>query len=842
MSDNIYNFREVENKWKDYFFSYSLSNDEIKNNRNSKKYILEMLPYPSGKLHMGHVRNYTIGDVIARFYDMSGYSVIHPMGWDSFGLPAENAAIKSKSHPKIWTESNIDDMKNQFKDLGYMYDWEREISTCSREYYGEEQKIFLDMFKNGLVYRKKSFVNWDPIEKTVLANEQVVNGRGWRSGAIVEKKMLEQWSIKITKYADELLKGLEDLKGNWPENVLKMQENWIGKSEGANIDFEILDFEGDRKIKIFTTRPDTLFGISFIAISPDHELSIELSKNNNEIKEFLEDCKKNGVSEEILEKMEKKGCFTGLYVKNPLDHSKKVPVYIANFVLIDYGTGAVFGCPAHDERDFEFARKYDLPIRRVIESCDNNNNDNDLPYIGDGCHINSGFLDGLNIEDAKKKMIEYLEENGIGEGKTTFRLRDWLVSRQRYWGCPIPVIHCPKCGVVPVDMKDLPVYLPDDIEFDGSGNPLEKHPTWKYVKCPCCGGDAIRDTDTLDTFFESSWYFLRYLNPRIESPIDREISEISMPVDLYIGGVEHAVLHLLYARFFTLALRDMGYVNITHPFKKLLTQGMVCHKSYKNKDGEWLYPDEVEKDNNGNFIDRNGDIVVEGPSEKMSKSKKNLISPQKIIDSHGVDAVRLFIVSDTPPEKDFDWNTDALDGSWRFLNKIWKTFNKILPIIKSDHDGNDDLLKTTHVYIKKIGDSLESISLNKSVAFIREFFNEIERNLSSSSSKTLRFAFENFIRLLSPITPFICHEMWSILGHDNKDLIWPEFDENLASIDNVTIAVQVRGKLRATFEIQKDSDEGILEERAREILRDTIDLSTIKKTIVVKNRIVNFVV
>lgn len=833
MADSIYNFKKIQDRWNKFFVKYKVDNNKI----NNKKYVLEMLPYPSGKLHMGHVRNYVIGDIMARFYDMRGFDVIHPMGWDSFGLPAENAAIKSGIHPKIWTETNIKDMRSEIRGLGCIYDWPREISTCSENYCAKEQKIFIDMYKCGLVQRKKSYVNWDPVEQSVLANEQVISGCGWRSGAPVEKKLLEQWSVKITKYAEELLEGLNDLKGNWPENVLKMQENWIGKSEGALVGFNIAGSCGS--IQVFTTRPDTLFGASFIAVSPDHELASKLAEKDGKLKQFIDECKRIATDTESIEKAEKRGRFTGLYVEHPLVAGEILPVYIANFVLTDYGTGAVFGCPAHDERDFEFAKKYNLPIKKVIEPSDNGQ----LPFTGDGSHINSKFLNGLNVRDAKKTMIEYLEKNGLGKRQIIYKLRDWIVSRQRYWGCPIPFVHCEECGVVPVSESDLPVLLPNDVTFDGNGNPLEKHPTWKYTKCPVCGKDAIRDTDTLDTFFESSWYFFRYLDPNCENPVNKKITDELMPVDLYIGGIEHAVLHLLYARFFTLALKDMGYVSITHPFKKLLTQGMVCHKSYKNEAGEWLYPEEIEEDMNGNLVDHNGNKVIEGPSEKMSKSKKNLINPGKIIESHGVDAVRLFIISDTPPEKDFDWNTDALDGAWRFLNKIWKIFNKILPIINENRDGNSTLIKTTHFYLDKITYCLENIMLNKAAAFAREFFNKIEKNISTESGASLRFAFLSFIKAMHPITPFISQEILSRIttnasSNELNGYKWPEIDAKLASADEVTIAVQINGKLKSTFSVLKDTDEKTLEKLAIDNVNPD---KPVRKVIVVKNRIVNIV-
>ncbi|MDR2598334.1 MAG: leucine--tRNA ligase, partial [Holosporales bacterium] len=750
--------------------------------------------------------------------------------------PAENAAMQSGGHPKTWTEANIESMKEQMKAFGYLYDWAREISTCSREYYAMEQKIFLDLLKMGLIYRKKSYVNWDPVDQTVLANEQVIDGLGWRSGAPVEKKVLEQWSVRITAYAEELLSGLKELEGKWPDKVLKMQENWIGRSEGAIINFKIAG--SDRVIPVFTTRPDTLFGASFIAISPDHEIAIDLSKDDPEIAKFIDNCKKGATTEEAIAKAEKKGWRTPLSAECFLVDGRKLPVYIANFVLMDYGTGAIFGCPAHDERDFEFAKKYNLPILRVIAS----KAEEELPYSGDGVLINSSFLDGLNVREAKIQMIKHIERIGVGKGKVTYRLRDWLVSRQRYWGCPIPIVHCPSCGIVPAE---IPVFLPDDVEIGTGGNPLEKHPTWRFVKCPICGKEAVRDTDTLDTFFESSWYFLRYLCPDYDDPIDKSIADAAMPVDICVGGVEHAVLHLLYARFFMMALRDMGYISSNIPFSKLLAQGMVCHKSYKNSAGEWVYPDEVSRDNGGKLVDKTGKEVAEYSIEKMSKSKKNIVNPQIIIDSHGVDAARLFIISDTPPEKDFDWNTDALDGSWRFLNKVWKTFNLIFGETAGQLDGSDSLLKTTHIYLKKISEAYDSVSLNKAVAFIRELFNEIEAGLKTETSESLKFAFKSFIKALSPITPHICHEMWKIIG-ETSDLLqetaWPEIDEKLATVSNVTIAIQVNGRLRKTFDVNKDTDETVLEAMAIELVGDSIQKPLIKKIITIRNRVVNIVI
>ncbi len=831
MADNVYNFKLAEEKWHSIFKNYSLSNDELLKNSSKKYYVLSMLPYPSGNLHMGHIRNYTIGDVIARIKHMQGYKVVHPMGWDSFGMPAENAAIKSGVNPKSWTEKNILEMTRQLKSMGYMYDWHRTISAHSEEYYTQEQKLFLEFFKMGLAYRKQSYVNWDPVDCTVLANEQVIDGKGWRSGAHVEKKLLEQWSIKITQYAEELLNGLKELKNYWPDKVLKMQENWIGKSQGAIVHFKVTN--SNEVIEVYTTRPDTLFGASFIAISPDHPISQRLAKGNESVAEFVTECKKSGTTEEELERTEKKGFNTGLTVEHPLINGKTLPVYIANFVLIDYGTGAIFACPAHDERDYTFAKKYNLPIIPVIK------NDGNLPYTGDGIHINSGFLNGLNVDDAKAKIINYLEKNKLGVRKISYRLRDWIVSRQRYWGCPIPIVHCRNCGLVPAE---LPVLLPNDIDFkDLKGNPLEQHPTWKYTKCPKCGTDALRDTDTLDTFFESSWYYLRYLDAHNSDPINKEIADIALPVDICIGGVEHAVLHLLYARFFMLALRDAGHTSQHIPFKNLLCQGMVLHKLYKNEKGDYVFPDDVEKNENGKLFDKSGLVVTEYPAEKMSKSKKNVISPEEIMNVYGVDALRLFILSDTPPEKDFDWNTEALEGAWRFLNRVWKVFN----LIENANGGTDNsLMKTTHMYLKKITESYDSIALNKAIALSRELFNKIEDNIEKSDKDSLLFAFETFIKVFSPVTPFICQEIWDLLhpGEIMQNVEWVDYDKELATVDCVTIAVQVNGKLRKTFNTKKGTDKSELEKVALEVISNLVDQRVIKKIISVPDRIVNIVI
>ncbi len=835
MSENIYNFKLAQSRWAKDLGNYSVSNDRLLQNVSKKYYVLSMLPYPSGNLHMGHIRNYTIGDVVARVKRMQGYTVIQPMGFDSFGMPAENAAIKSGVNPRAWTEKNIQDMTNQLQAMGYAYDWNRAVSTHSTEYYAQEQKIFLKFFEMGLAYRKQSYVNWDSVDCTVLANEQVIDGKGWRSGAKVEKKLLEQWSIKITQYAEELLDGLNELKGHWPEKVLKMQENWIGKSQGAIIYFKVSGTAD--VIEVYSTRPDTLFGASFVAISPDHPIAQRLAKENSEISEFIAECKQHGTTEAELEKGEKKGFNTGIKVEHPVIPGKTLPVYIANFVLMDYGTGAVFACPAHDERDYEFAKKYNLPIIPVIE------HNGEFPYTEDGLHINSEFLNGLNVADAKAEIIDYLEEHKLGRRKITYRLRDWLVSRQRYWGCPIPIIHCDNCGLVPAK---LPVLLPEDINFkDLRCNPLEKHPTWKYTKCPKCGQDALRDTDTLDTFFESSWYFLRYLDVHNSEPVNQEVVDAVLPVDICIGGVEHAVLHLLYARFFMLALRDAGYITKSIPFENLLCQGMVCHKSYKNENGDWVLPNDVERDADGQLVDNNGLKVTEYPSEKMSKSKKNVISPEEIITTYGVDALRLFILSDTPPEKDFDWNTSALEGSWRFLNRIWKVFNQIQKKVQENNiNGDTSLNKITHMYLKRITEEYKTISLNKAIALARELFNKIDDNINTSEIKALMFAFETFLKVFSPVTPFLCQEVWDILhpGKFIQDEEWSKYDEKLTSRSEVTMAIQVNGKLRGTISVPRNTENLELEQLAIEVIKNKITQNTIQKIIVVPNKVVNIVI
>ncbi len=833
-----YPFRSIEAKWQKYWQdnnSYKVTDT----GPEPKCYVLEMLPYPSGRLHMGHVRNYAIGDAIARFKTALGFRVLHPMGWDAFGLPAENAAMQNKTHPKTWTIQNIADMRKQLDRLGFSYDWDREVATCHPDYYGHEQKLFLDFYNKGLIYRKESWVNWDPVENTVLANEQVVNGKGWRSGATVEKRKLNQWSVKITAYAQELLDDLKKIENTWPEKVVKMQENWIGRSEGTLIHFQIAD-QGET-IEIFTTCPETLYGAAFCAIAPTHPVSERVAKNNPALAAFIEECQKMATTEEAISTAEKKGFNTGLFVSHPFDATIQIPVYVANFVLMEYGTGAIFGCPGHDERDHEFATKYNLPIKQVVETTEK------LPYMGEGKLINSYFLDGLDRHQGFERAVQELEKLKKGERRISYRLRDWSVSRQRFWGCPIPFIHCDSCGTVPVPDDQLPVILPDDVTFEKPGNPLDHHPTWKHVDCPKCGKSALRETDTLDTFFESSWYFLRYCCPHSDEPIDKKVCNEWMPVDWYVGGVEHAVLHLLYSRFFTKVLRDLDYLNFDEPFTNLLTQGMVCHETYQDDKGQWLYPHEVEKDGKGNLvhIETNAPVST-GRSEKMSKSKKNSVDPQQIIDTYGADVARLFVLSDTPPDRDFDWNTEALDGSWRYVNRIWRIVDETLPFLEKNENTDESLKKKAHQYLEKLNDAYERNAFNKALAFSRELARLIEENTKSSSKAALKEALTILIKTLAPITPHLCHELWDKLypGQILLKQKWPEIDKALAAVDEITIAVQVNGKLRGSFMTAPNTPQQVIEEKALSLphVITILEGQKPKRVIVIPNRIVNVVI
>lgn len=820
-------------------------------------YVLEMFPYPSGHIHMGHLRNYTIGDVTARVKRSQGYDVLHPMGWDAFGLPAENAAIKHGIHPASWTYDNIAHMREQLQSIGLSYDWTREFATCDPEYYQHEQRMFLEFVKHGIAYRKEATVNWDPVDQTVLANEQVIDGRGWRSGALVERKKLHQWFLRITDFADDLLEGLDQLSG-WPDRVKLMQEKWIGKSHGAYIHFTI---QGrSEKLQVFSTRPDTLFGASFCAIAPDHPLSQELSKNNEALQAFIQKCNQLGVSAEAIETAEKEGFDTGLKVEHPFIEGHTLPIYVANFVLMDYGTGAVFGCPAHDQRDLDFARKYKLPVIPVVIPEGQSAVDvvtEEEAYTGDGILAQSDFLDGLSVEAAKEAAGEKLKSLHAGEPAITYRLRDWGISRQRYWGCPIPVIHCDDCGIIPVPEQSLPVKLPEDVDFSKpiNGNPLEHHPTWKHVDCPSCGKAAVRETDTFDTFFESSWYFARYCSPYADNGIDKTLADRWLPVDHYIGGIEHAVLHLLYSRFFTRALQRCGYFNVTEPFKGLLTQGMVCHKTYQDPKGNWLYPEETEvKD--GNTVMKNGGApVTVGPSIKMSKSKHNTVDPSGIIKQYGADTARLFMLSDSPPERDLEWSDAAVEGSHKYLQRIWKLASQSQKSL-AQYDAAllekaaGDVLETrklAHKTIDLVTQDVEAFRFNKAVARIRELTNHLEKlhAVDEASHAVFQEGFEIALRLLNPMVPHITEELWQQLGYTELlcDVAWPTAIKELLVDDTVTIAVQVNGKLRATVDCQKDAEESIVREAALalEKVRAAIDNKQVRKVIVVPNRIVNVV-
>ncbi len=834
------NFAEIDQKWQKKWNELGCFQGEIDHSK-PKYYVLEMFPYPSGKIHVGHLRNYSMGDVIARFYRANGYNVLYPMGWDAFGLPAENAAIQNKVHPSDWTFSNIASMRDQIKSIGCSYDWRREIATCSPEYYKHEQEFFIKLLKSNLAYQKESVVNWDPVDNTVLANEQVVDGRGWRSGALIEKKKLKQWFLRITNYAGELLDDIQSLKG-WPESVRIMQENWIGKSLGANVQFKI-EADGSN-IEIFTTRPDTLFGASFIAVAYDHDIVSSII-HREEIKKFVEICSHMSTAQADIERAEKLGVHTGLYALHPFDPTKKLPIYIANFILKEYGTGAIFGCPGHDERDHEFAVKYDLPIIQVVDNEEEKIDVQKAPFIGEGKVINSEFLNGLSSSDAKKAAIKKLEEMGLGRSKVNFRLKDWGISRQRYWGCPIPVVYCRKCGVLPVKESDLPIELPYDVDFTGSGNPLDSHPTWKHTNCTSCSGEAERETDTFDTFFESSWYFARYCNNQHEAMVDKTAADYWLPVDQYIGGIEHAVLHLLYSRFFTKAMNDQNIISVREPFRNLLTQGMVLHATYKDSEGQWVYPNEINKSGDKLIHKDSGLVVTQGKVEKMSKSKKNVVDLDSILQNAGADTIRLFILSDSPPERDLEWSESGVDGCSKFLVKLMQLAEKIRNT-NFDKSADENLLHKTHLTIKLVTADIKNFHFNKAIARIRELYNYVSVLSDSSNSGTIPFAFEVIIRLLNPFTPHITEEIWQILGKQNILAIqtWPEFDENLTIANNVTIAVQINGKLRATIEAALNCAKDELEKTA--ILHPDVikhlNSSQIKKVIIVPNKIVNFVI
>ena len=832
-----YNFQKIEKKWREKKFAVSVENKES----NKKYYCLEMFPYPSGKIHMGHVRNYTIGDVIARYKYLNGYNVLHPMGWDSFGLPAENASKLNNLHPQEWTNQNISTMKKQLKLLGLSIDWDREISTCDKEYYKHQQSLFIDFYNNGLVSKKETYVNWDPVEKTVLANEQVINGKGWRSNAIVQRKKLSQWFFNITKFSNELLNDLEKLKG-WPEKVKLMQKNWIGKSYGCEINFEMS--ESSDKIKVFTTRPDTIFGASFIALSVDHSLSKNFKDNKDFIK-FKEDCNKTGTTEEALANAEKRGLKTNLFVKHPLIKDKILPIYFANFVLMDYGSGAIFGCPAHDQRDFDFAKKYNLEIIEVVSEGSKGKKLEEA-YTGNGKLINSSFLNGLNIEQAKEKIINEIEKKNLGTKKTLYRLKDWGISRQRYWGCPIPILYLEDGTIVPVEKDELPVTLPKDVDLNAKGNPLNSHPSWKQTVHKSSGKKAIRETDTLDTFVDSSWYFLRFCAPKNEnSPLDEKQINHWMPVDQYIGGIEHAILHLLYSRFFTKGVNLCNKnLNLSEPFKNLFTQGMVCHKSFKDEKGNWLYPDEVEKIDTKTFVKKSDKTrVIVGPPESMSKSKKNTIDPEDMINLYGADAVRWFILSDSPPEKDVQWSNVGVSSSNKFLQKIWNLNISIFNRKKNDMNKNDEekFIKETDNYVSKIDIAINNFRFNVAIAHFYELYNYFRDKIDSKiGNKVLKESVIKFMKLMIPFTPHLAYECLELLKCDTFNK-WPDVNKNLQL--EVKFAVQINGKTRDIIAIKKDT----LENEINDIIKDNFKIKKyfenkkVIKTIFVKNKIINYI-
>jgi leucyl-tRNA synthetase len=857
-----YNPKETEPKWRAAWDAADAFAAGGGDDARPRYYVLEMFPYPSGRIHMGHVRNYALGDVVARYKRARGFNVLHPMGWDAFGMPAENAAMERGIHPKGWTYDNIANMRAELKRLGLSIDWSREFATCDPAYYGQQQRWFLMLWKRGLVYRKEGVVNWDPVDNTVLANEQVIDGRGWRSGAIVEKRKLTQWFLRITDYADELIEGLRTLD-RWPDKVRLMQENWIGRSKGLRLRFQ---FDGAAPagfaagLEVYTTRPDTLFGASFVAVAPDHPLAEQVAAANPEAAAFIALCRQGGASQADIETAEKLGFNTGLSVRHPFDPDLKLGVWIANFVLMDYGTGAIFGCPAHDQRDLDFASKYQLPVRPVV-----------LPpgadpltfaveaeaYTGAGKLFRSQFLDGLDVETAKAEAVSRIEAQGQGQGATVYRLRDWGVSRQRYWGCPIPVIHCAACGPQPVPDDQLPVILPEDVTFDRPGNPLLRHPTWRHVACPSCGGPAERETDTLDTFVDSAWYFARFTDPKAATPINKAAADAWLPVDQYVGGIEHAVLHLLYARFVTRALRDEGLLSVSEPFAGLFTQGMVTHETYRAGDGDggWLSPAEVEQ-RAGQWvrIDTGAPVTV-GGIEKMSKSKKNTVAPEDIFDQYGVDAARLFVMSDSPPERDVQWTIGGVEGAWRFVHRVWTEFDSQPEGAPSASAGADDangaktLRQATHRLIKSVTDSIEGFRFNSGIARLYQFLNVLKAFPAESAGAGVLAArteaLSALARLIAPFTPHLAEEAWTRNGGTGLAVQapWPEYDPALAAEEEVVLPVQINGKRRAEIRAPAGASAAEVEKIAlddEEVTRRLEGLS-VRKVIVVQGRIVNIV-
>lgn len=862
-----YPFTDTELKWRNYWHktkAFLVNNATIKNSKDCY-YVLEMFPYPSGKIHVGHVRVYTIGDVVARYQRSQGKTVIHPLGWDAFGLPAENAAIENKSHPNKWTYDNIDKMRLQLQNLGLSIDWSREIATCHKEYYKHEQKMFLDMFKNNIAYRKQSWVNWDPIENSVLANEQVINGKGWRSGAQIERRKLPQWYLKVTNYADEMLESLKGDTLQWPQQVKIMQQNWIGKSTGLTIYFKRTD--NNEVIEAFSTRPETLFGANAVLLSYEHPISENLAKDNPEIAKFINEIKILATDEASISKQRKKGIFTNLYVEHPLDAKIKLPVFIANYVLFDVGSGALFSCPAHDQRDLEFAKMYNLAVLPVIRPYDKtiSSEITNTAYSGDGILINSKFLNGLDNKTAFITVSKTLIENNKAKAKTSYRLKDWCISRQRYWGCPTPIIHCKTCGIQPVPESQLPVVLPEDIIIDGSGNPLDKHEKWHKTICPKCNQDARRDTNTFDTFFESSWYFLRFLNPRLSTlAYEKDMVSKFMPVDNYIGGIEHAVLHLLYSRFFMRALRDCGYSTVDEPFKSLFTLGMITHVSYQTSNNTWVAPkDVVKKSDNKYYHATSGNPITIGPSIKMSKSKKNVVDPDAIVKNYGADALRLFILSDSPPTRSLEWKTTGIEGAKRFLNKLWRSLRSIKPklsnhteyLLNIDIQHKDfptnqadeaELYRLTQSAINNVAKSIQEYHFNTAIAQLRTLHNAWNNYISKPNAdiKVTASVAGMILRLFYFFIPHICEEIWQYLGQEVclSKLDYPHINKESVYSSQVTIAVQINGKMRGTVKVPRDcSVDVILAEADKNIVKvsEALRQGQNRPPVFVVNRIVN---
>jgi leucyl-tRNA synthetase len=875
MSTERYNAREAELRWQKVWDErgiFATRNDDPR----PRYYVLEMFPYPSGRIHMGHVRNYAMGDVVARYKRARGFNVLHPMGWDAFGMPAENAAMERKVHPRAWTYDNIAAMRAQLKSMGLSLDWRREIATCDPSYYKHQQRMFLDFLRAGLVERKKSKVNWDPVDQTVLANEQVIDGRGWRSGALVEQRELTQWFFRITHFAPELLDALDELE-RWPDKVRLMQKNWIGRSEGLLIRFKLDSSttpNGEGELDIFTTRHDTLFGAKFMALSPDHPLAIAAAEKNPALAKFIAECKRHGTAQELIDKAEKLGFDTGMKAVHPFDPEWKLPVYVANFVLMEYGTGAIFGCPAHDQRDLEFSNKYGLgntpvvcppgqdPVKFLIT---------DIAYDGDGRLINSRFLDGMTIEEAKDEVARRLEatlqgNRPVAQRQVNFRLRDWGISRQRYWGCPIPIVHCDKCGVVPVPERDLPVTLPDDVTFDRPGNPLDHHPTWKHVTCPACGGEARRETDTMDTFVDSSWYFIRFTDPWIaDAPTQRAIADAWMPVDQYIGGIEHAILHLLYSRFFTRAMKVAGHVGVEEPFAGLFTQGMVVHETYQKADGSWAAPTEVEiegadDDRRATLIDT-GEAVQIGPIEKMSKSKRNTVDPDDIISEYGADVARWFMLSDSPPDRDVNWTERGVQGAWRFAQRLWRLIGDCIEITASAPAERPtafgqpalDVRRAAHKALARVSDEIEKLHFNVCVAQIYELTNALSDAINNAKQATvtadlqwaIREAAEILVVLFHPMMPHLAEECYAALGHNLlvAQQAWPELEPELLVEDTITLPVQVNGRKRADVTVARDAGNRDIEAAVLALppVQRALEGKRPKRVIVVPQRIVNIV-